>query len=74
MMLFLGDQAWVNTEVFLFLAVFSARAAMKVFQFIESMLDISVLVSTFVKGTGWLFDVIEFGWEQKTMNSLPRVA
>ena len=27
---------------------------MKVFQFIESMLDISVLVPTFVDGTGWL--------------------
>jgi len=73
-MLFSDDQAWVNTEVFLFLAVLSARAAMKVFQFIESMLDISVLVFTFVKGTGWLFDVIELSWEQKTMNSLPRVA
>jgi hypothetical protein len=40
--------------VFLFPAVLSKQAAMKVFQFVESMLDVSVLVSTFVEGTGWL--------------------
>jgi hypothetical protein len=49
-----GNHASVNTEVFLFPAVLSIWAAVKVFQFIESMLDISVLVSTFVEGTNWL--------------------
>ena len=53
-MLFSGDQALVNAEVFLFLAVLSVQAAMKVFQINESMLDISILVSTFVERTGWL--------------------
>jgi hypothetical protein len=47
----------VNTEVFLFASALSVRAAMKVFQSIESMLDISFLVSTFVKGTGWLIQM-----------------
>ena len=40
--------------MFLLPAVLSVRAALKVFQIIESMLDISVLVSTFVEETGWL--------------------
>ena len=40
--------------MFLFPAVLSNWAAMKVFQFIEGMLDVSVLVSTFVERTGWL--------------------
>jgi hypothetical protein len=53
-MLFLGDHTSVTTEVFLCAASLSVRVAMKVFQSIEGMLDIRVLVSTFVKGTGWL--------------------
>jgi hypothetical protein len=49
-MLFSGNHASVNTEVFLFAAVLSVRAATKVFQSIEGMLDISISLSTFVEG------------------------
>jgi hypothetical protein len=52
MKLFLGNQALVKTEVFLFPAMLSERAAMKAFQFVESMLQCYCLVSTFVEGTG----------------------
>ena len=61
----------MNTEVFLFAAALSVWAAMKVFQSFEGMLDISILVSTLVEGTGWLIRCNQFGWEQKTMISLP---
>jgi hypothetical protein len=61
----------VNTDVFLFASVLYVRAATNGFQSIESVLDISFLVSTFVEGTGWQIRCNQFGRERKTMSSLP---